>query len=166
MRKFFVLAMLVLAMVIVNESNAQITGSIQAKGTVLSPISITATRDLDFGNDIIPGIQRTVDKTDATSGKFSLAGQPNKEINVTLTLPSNLVNGGNNMSITFTSTDGGWKTPNGSMNAFDPANPVNASFASEGTMDVFLGGKVSPTHNQAAGLYTATVSISLYYTGN
>ena len=166
MKKLFFTLALVLTVIFVNNSFAQITGSILAKGTVLAPISITATRDLDFGNDILPGIVRTVDKSASTSGKFSLAGQSSKQINITLTTPTNLINGANNLPISFTATDAGYKTPTGTLTAFNPATPTNASFGSEGTMDVFLGGKVTPASNQVAGLYTATVNISLYYTGN
>jgi len=166
MKKLFLTLALVLTVIFVNNSFAQITGNITAKGIVLSPISITATRDLDFGDDIIPGIARTIDKTATSSGKFSLAGQALKELNVTLTTPTELVNGANNLPISFTATDAGYKTPTGTLTAFDPAAPINASFGSEGTMDVFLGGKVTPASNQVAGLYTATVNISLYYTGN
>jgi len=72
----------------------------------------------------------------------------------------------NNLPISFTATDAGYKTPTGTLTAYNPANPTTASFGSEGTMDVFLGGKVTPASNQVAGLYTGTVNIRLYYTGN
>lgn len=147
-------------------SFSQVTGSILVTATVLNPISITTTRDLDFGNDIVPGIFRTIDKTSATSGKFSISGQPSKEVNITLTLPSTLINGPNTLPISFTNTDGGYKTTSGNLITFNPSVPINASLGSDGKLDIFLGGKVTPSHNQISGLYFGTINISLYYTGN
>jgi len=165
MRKI-VLFTILLSIVFYCDLFSQITGTIQAKGIVLNPISITATRDLDFGDNIIPGMLRTIDKTAASSGKFSLLGQPSKQINVSLTTPSTLINGVQTLPINFTSTDGGYKTTTGSMVAFDPASPTNAVLGTDGVLDVFLGGRVDPAHNQSPGFYTGTVNISLYYTGN
>jgi len=153
-------------LVLTNVSFSQVTGTINAKATVLSPISVTSTSDLNFGTSILPGVAVTIDKTSANAGQFNLTGQATKQISVTMTLPSNLTSNGNTLPISFTSTDGGWKTPAGSWNAFNPAVTTTATFASEGTMIVSLGGKVTPSHTQASGNYTSTASISLYYTGN
>jgi hypothetical protein len=166
MKKLFIVILVVFAFAISKDSFSQITGSITAKGTVLTPISITSKSDLNFGTSILPGIPVTVDKSNANAGQFSLAGAPSKQINVTLTLPDNLLSGVNTMPITFSATDGSYKTPAGTLTVFNPNNPVTPTFGSEGTMNVNLGGKVSPAHTQVAGAYSASIQISLFYTGN
>ncbi|MCE1164013.1 MAG: DUF4402 domain-containing protein [Bacteroidetes bacterium] len=143
-----------------------LTATISAKGTVLAPISVVSTRDLDFGNDILPGISRTIDKNSTSAGKFSIMGESGKEISIEVSLPPELISGEEHMIIAFTPTDGGYKLPGGSVVDFDPANPVNAVFGSDGTMDVLLGGTVQPTYSQPAGLYSGTVTVTFYYTGN
>ena len=160
-----VLAVLTL-LVLTNVSFSQITASLNTKGSVLSPISVSSTVDLNFGTSILPGRPVTIDKTSVSAGQFNLAGAAGKQIAVTLTLPTNLVSSGNNLAISFAATDGGWKTPTGSWNVFNPASATNATFATEGTMIVAIGGTVSPTYTQVAGNYTATASISMVYTGN
>ena len=168
MKKLFVTIAVLVVLVLTQDIFAQqtpVTDNISAKGTVITHISVTAKRDLDFGNDIVPGVIKTVDKAAANSGKFSLAGQPNREMSITFTLPSNLVSGENTMPITFTTTDAGYQTGE-SLVGFNPAAVQNASFSATGTMDVYLGGKVTPAAGQVSGFYTAPVNISLQYTTN
>jgi hypothetical protein len=167
MKKLVLAMFVVLSLVSFKNSFSQITGSITAKGTVLAPISIISSTDLNFGTSILPGVPVTVDKSAGSgAGTFVLSGVANKQINVTLTLPSNLQSGVNTMPISFTSTDGGYKTPGGTMGSFNPANSVTPSFANEGLITIYLGGKVSPAHTQVAGAYTAQVQLSVFYTGN
>jgi len=143
-----------------------ITATIIAKGTVLSPISVSTTRDLDFGEDILPGIDRVIDKNSNSAGKFTIMGQPGKEISITMSLPVELISGEEILPITFSATDAGYKIPSGSMVDFDPFNPVNAVFGSDGSMEIYLGGTAKPYYSQAAGMYDGTVTVVFYYTGN
>ena len=143
-----------------------VTANINAKGTVITHITVTSTSDLDFGDDLIAGIATTVDKTASNAGKFVLAGQRNRQMNIAFTLPSNLLNGAYTMPISFTSTDAGFKTSGSQITAFNPASGSNATFGSDGTMEVYLGGKVTPSQTQEAGQYTAPVTITLQYTTN
>ncbi len=143
-----------------------ITATITASGTVLSPMSITSTRDLLFGTDILPGIRRTIDKSSNSSGKFSIMGQPGKEISITITSPGSLTFGANTLPLAFTETDAGYKLPGETMVDFDPANTATAVFGNDGTMDIFLGGTVVPDFSQVAGNYTGNITVVFYYTGN
>jgi len=143
-----------------------ITASITAKGTVLSPISVGTTRDLDFGNDILPGIDRTIDKNSGTSGKFSIVGEAGKEVNVSITAPISLFNGTNSLALSFSSTDAAYQITGGSLVEFDPAVPVNATLGSDGVLDVYLGGTVKPVYKQIAGEYIGTIIVEFNYTGN
>jgi len=143
-----------------------ITASITAKGTVLSPISVGTTRDLDFGNDILPGILRSIDKNSNSAGKFSIMGEAGKEVNVMITAPGVLYSGTNTLPLQFTSTDGGYQITGGSVIDFDPLVPVNATLGSDGVLDVYLGGSVNPAFRQAPGEYLGTIIVEFNYTGN
>ena len=144
-----------------------VTATINAKGTVLSPISVVFTRDLDFGNDILPGINRSIDKNSNSAGKFSILGEAGKEISIEMSLPPELISGENHLAISFTATDAGYVIPGGTVVEFDPATPpVSATFGTDGAMDVLLGGTVQPIFTQPAGLYEGSVTVIFYYTGN
>ncbi len=166
MKKVFKYILFFFLTIISIDGYAQVTATITASATVLTGISIVSKSDLDFGNDIVPGIQRTVDKSNANSGRFSLTGSPNKQISIRFITPTQLSNGGNTMPITFGSSDAGYQIPGGSVVSFNPSIVSNASFGSIGTMTVFLGGKVTPSSNQASGFYTASITLNLEYTGN
>ena len=93
MKKLSAIAILVIGFAA--SSNAQSTASASASATIISPISITKTVDLDFGNVIASGAAGTVVVTPAgtrsatggaslpvtpgtvTSASFDVAGQAN-----------------------------------------------------------------------------------------
>ncbi len=166
MKKIKIPAILLLITITCVTSYAQVTASISATATVLTGISVTNKSDLNFGDDIVPGVQRTVDKTNANSGRFTLLGAPNKQISISFVTPAKLFNGTSTMPITFSSSDAGYQIPGGSVISFNPIVVSNASFNSQGTMTVYLGGKVTPSSNQESGLYTASITVNLEYTGN
>jgi hypothetical protein len=166
MKKLIIAIFSVLMLTIYSNSFSQITGSCNAKGTVLTPISIISTTDLNFGTTLLPGISVSIDKTSGSAGKFSLSGYANKQISISFILPSSLINGSYTMPITFSSSDAAYKITSGSYTAFNPAVSVNANLGTDGKMDVVLGGNIIPAHNQPAGLYTAPVQINLFYTGS
>ena len=169
MKKFFLAIAVVLALVVSKDIFAQqvpVTANINAKGTVITHITVSSAEDLDFGNDIVAGVATTVDKTASNAGKFFITGQPNREISIAFTLPTNLLNCSNTMPITFSSTDAGYIVNSNPISAFDPSGSMNASFGTDGAMEVYLGGTVTPSSTQVAGQYTAPVTISLQYTTN
>lgn len=175
MKKLFLVILFIFAFALLNDSFAQIirgpgpqpvSATINAKATVLSPISVASTRDLDFGNDILPGIPKVIDKTSNTSGKFSIMGQNGKEVCILMATPPNLTNGENILAIYFSPSDAGYRLPGGTINEFDPLSAFNATFGTDGSMDIFIGGTVVPTYTQTGGLYEGTVTVQFYYTGN
>jgi hypothetical protein len=147
-------------------SNSQTTGSILIKCTILAPLNVTSTRDLDFGTSILPGIMKTVDKSSVSSGKVSVSGVASKQINISFSLPSYISYSSNQMPISFNTSDGGYKTTSGTLQTFNPISGTNASLGTDGKLDIFIGGKVSPYHNQVSGAYTGTITVNLQYTGN
>jgi hypothetical protein len=148
----------------VSNAHAQ-SATIQALATVLTPITVTGARNLDFGT-VFPGINKTIGVTAATSGRFDATGTALANVDISFTLPTNLVSGANNLAIsTWT---GCWNpTANNASvacTAFTPSGaavPVN--FGVAGSLWVFVGATVAPTAGQATGSYSANVQMTLAY---
>jgi hypothetical protein len=142
--------------------------TIQATATVLTPLTVTAGPDLDFGTGVFPGVNASVLPTDATAGRFDLAGVASAEVDLDFgTLPAQLAGPGDNLTITFSATDGGYGTSQPAQTAFDPAAGAQPRLdAGTGLLSVWLGGTVAPRADQTAGAYTAGVTLTVNYTGN
>jgi hypothetical protein len=139
------------------------SGDIQATANVLASILVTGARPLDFGN-VTPGVDKTVALTDATSGRFDATGAASAGAQITFTLPTDLVNGGNLLPIA--SWTGCWNTINDAAAGCAAANMggnTNGSFSAGGLLFVFVGATVSPAAAQAVGAYTADVTMTLSY---
>ncbi len=143
------------------------SNSISATADVQTPINVIAGNTLDFG-PVLPGVAKTVVVTDATSGtaqagSFHVQGLSNANVNLTFTLPTNLVNGGNNLPIgSWTGEETTAATPSAS-NFTPSATPTATTIGGAGDLYVFLGGTVSPASNQPAGVYTGTVAMTVDY---
>ena len=141
-----------------------------AQATVLTAVTVTAQRDLDFGN-VIPGTNKAVAITAGTSGQWLVQGSGGAEVDLSFpVLPTQLQDGGvNTMPIAFSSTDAGHNTTNDAVTAtaFDPAAGSLANIgAAPAELWVWIGGTVQPAVGQAAGLYQATITMQASYTGN
>lgn len=140
------------------------SANINVTATVFQAITVSGFRALDFGN-VFPGVNKIVAPDAATSGRFDATGQTGANVNMTFTLPTNLVNGVNNLPIG--PWTGCWDTDNNpaaGCSAFVPsAGATAATFSAGGALFVFVGGTVAPAANQAAGAYTATVTLTLAY---
>ena len=139
------------------------SANIQALATVYQPISITGTRDLDFGT-VFPGVAKSIGVAAATSGQFQLGGQASGNVNLTFTLPTDLVFGANNLPIgTWTGCTSPTNTTAGCA-AFTPSGTATGSaFSGAGALWVFVGATVTPAAAQAAGNYTGTVTLTAAY---
>lgn len=145
-----------------------VTGTIQARANVLTPLTVTNNlRDLDFG-DVFPGLNKSIAFTDATSGKWRIAGEAGREVQLSFTLPPTLDFGANTIPISFANGDAGWNPVDNSGTAvgFDPGGATLENLSAVGEGYVWLGGTVAPAANQPAGVYTGTVSLDVVYTGN
>ncbi len=156
-----------LALVLAGVAMAQgqgVNGSIQATAQVQTPITVTGTQNLAFGN-VFPGIAKAVAYSDVTNGgHFSVAGQASTPVTYSFTLPANLTSGGNNLPIgswlgyvnTLNSTSGGSAiTPSGT--------PVTATLSGSGALFLFVGATVTPAPTQASGAYAGTVTLTVSY---
>lgn len=147
-------------------AQAQVSGSIAANATVQTPLTVTGAAALEFGN-VFPGVNKTVDAITggASAGRFDVSGQGSAQVTVDFILPTNLVNGGNNLAIgSWTAARNGTNTQ-GAATTFSPAGTETTNLDAAGTLFVWLGGQVSPTAAQVAGLYTANVTMTVAYTG-
>ena len=135
---------------------------IQASATVVAQLDVTAGNALDFG-DVSPGIPSSV--AYGSGGSFSITGGGGASVILDFTLPTNLTDGGNNLPISFSSTDANWEdgTTSSGSNEFDPNSSETITFPSDGDMTVFIGGTVSPTVGQAAGTYTGNIVLTATY---
>jgi hypothetical protein len=139
------------------------SANINALATVYTPITVSGNRALDFGT-VFPGVAKTIAVAAATSGQFQLGGQASGNVNLTFTLPTNLINGANNLPIgTWTGCTSPTNTTAG-CTAFTPSGTATASaFSAAGALWVFVGGSVTPAAAQAAGNYTGTVTLTAAY---
>ena len=164
MRKLVALALAVLALVVVAKPvYAQVNNaSITATATVQAPINVTAVSNLDFQN-VFPGVAKTVLTTDATAGRWDVLGAASTPVSLNFTLPTNLASGANLMPIgTWTGNHNTTATPSGA--SFTPSGtPTAATLSATGALFVYIGATVSPLSNQAAGVYTAAVTLTVLY---
>ena len=143
------------------------SATIQATATVLTPLTVTATNNLDFGTSVFPGVNASVLPTDASAGQFDLGGVANAEVDLDFgTLPAQLAGPGDNMTISFSATDAGHGTSQPAQTAFDPATGSLANLDGSGLLSVWIGGTVQPRNDQTSGAYTAGITLTVNYTGN
>ncbi|MDZ7631883.1 MAG: DUF4402 domain-containing protein [Gemmatimonadaceae bacterium] len=141
------------------------SASIAATATVVTPITVTGTAPLAFGN-VFQGVDRTIAFSDATSGRFSLTGYLNAQVALTFTLPTVLTSGANTMPInTYDVRRNGTNVTAGATAlTVTSGTPVNTNFLN-GNLFVFVGGRVQPAAAQAAGSYTGSIVLTAAYTG-
>jgi len=150
---------------------AQEQESIDAKATVLAPISFPDKRDLDFGSEVLPGRTYTVLPGNATqAGRFELLGADDKEVSLTFSLPEDLDGPGENtISIIFSATSATHATNSDYVTgatSFNPASGATTSLNGSGSLYIAIGGEISPPSNQVAGDYSGTITLTVEYTGN
>ncbi|MBU0984820.1 MAG: DUF4402 domain-containing protein [candidate division Zixibacteria bacterium] len=178
--KLAVAALLTLFVLPMSSAFGQDVATGQAIANVLAALSITATTDLDFGN-VYQGVAVTAAKDNSTvgttAGVFTITGEAAAEISVYMVLPAYLatVSGDDRMTVSFNTTDAAYdNTGNVDPAAFgggvanvDPNNWTTAptDVGAGGTSAIFLGGRVTPSVNQAAGPYSGDITVTVAYTG-
>ncbi len=141
------------------------SANVSATATVVTPLVVTGNANLAFGN-VFQGVNKTVPFSDATSGRFSITGFGTSQVAMTFTLPTNLINGANNLPIDS------WDIRSNTTNVTAGATamtvtsgvPVNGNLA-VGNLFLFVGGRVLPAVAQLAGSYTGSIVLAAAYTG-
>jgi len=130
-----------------------------------------ATHDLAFG-DMFPGIPKTILKNSpGAAAEFTVTGTAGAEITIDFTLPTYMNAGGFNMQMVFSESDCAMDssaTPNQASPGYDNLDPWHTITYRLGFngLTIWLGGKAIPKLRQPQGAYSATIVITVAYTGN
>ena len=148
-----------------------------ATATVQAVLQVTATAALAFGT-VYQGIPTSIANDNASAGIFTIGGQGGAGISIYMQLPDYLstATGDDRMVVAFSSTDASVdSTANVDPTSFgsgwantDPHNfPAATVVGLPGNQSaIFLGGKVIPSVDQAAGAYTADIVLTVAYNGS
>jgi hypothetical protein len=140
-------------------------------GAQAQAISATATNNLVFG-DVFPGIPKVVSKHAAgAAAEYQVTGTAGDEITIDFTLQTYMSQSGNNMQLVFTETDCALDSSaspdqsNPGSDDRDPWHTITYRLGSSG-LTIWLGGMLIPKLVQKTGDYTATIVLTVAYTGN
>lgn len=133
------------------------------------PLNVIPRQALTFGT-MWSGHPSHVSRTDPIrSGQIELRGMRLTEVQVTFSLPATMIGaGGAQLPLEFGANDGGAGATSviTAATGFDPQLPHLAQFSDNGRLHLFLGGTARPGAGQPAGAYTATVTVTVAYTGS
>jgi hypothetical protein len=146
-----------------------------AAAAILLPLfgtaqTVTGVSDLAFG-DIFPGVPKVVTNKSVDAAEYTVTGTAGAEVTLDFLLPTYVYTDGGNMPLLFSSTDcavDSSSSPNQASPSADNLNPyetITYRLGSNG-LTVWLGGRVIPGLVQKAGDYTATIRLTVTYTGN
>ncbi len=169
MKTLNTLIALALAAGVVTTAEAQ-TASVNATARVLVPIIVVTTEDLRFGV-VIQGVNGVVAADDAASAQFEFRGSASAEIDIVLTLPTDLDDGGVGlMPINTWTGRRGVNATRGAGTAFVPTDGAsiidNFGAAGGDWYRIFIGATVVPGVAQTPGNYTGQIDLLVSYTGN
>ncbi len=172
------LVALILVVIISIPVQAQDVATGQALATVLASLSVVAVQSLDFGQ-VYQGVAKIQDETDdALSGIFDITGEGSSGISIYLTLPTYMAlpDGSDRMTVAFGVADCSVDTMNVTPSTVvagdgwvdvDPNNLPNVLVIGQaGQTNVYLGGRVIPSVDQAAGNYSGDIICNVAYTGS
>ena len=132
--------------------------------------NITVNNNLVFGN-IFAGIPKTITKRIAGgAAEFLISGTAGLELTIDITLPTYMNDAGANMQLIFPETSAALDssgTPdqsNPSLDNIDPWHTITYRLGSGG-ITLWLGGVAIPKLSQTAGSYSATIVMTVVYTG-
>ena len=132
--------------------------------------TITLNNDLIFGN-VFPGIPMTITKYSVGSAaEFHVAGTSGAEISIQFALPTYMHGSGFNIEMIFFETDCSIDTlasPSQTSPLFDNLNPWTTLVYRLGSagLTLWLGATAIPKVVQPPGSYTATIVLTVAYTG-
>jgi hypothetical protein len=137
--------------------------SITATASVQTPINVVGAQQLSFGN-VFPGVNKTVAATDLTNaGRFDVTGQANTPVTLSFTLPATLSSGANTMPIVSYTGEHAQNNAQTGATAFTPASGATPTLNGSGALWVWVGAQVQPATNQAAGVYTGSITMTVVY---
>ncbi|SRR6266536_311124 len=167
MRTVSKLSLVALALVVFGAAAVQAqtnNASITATATVQTPINVVGAQQLSFGN-VFPGVNKSVAPSDLTNaGRFDVTGQASAPVTLSFTLPATLSSGVNTMPI---DTYSGIRADDAAQTLgavlFAPGASNAATLSGAGALFVWVGARVTPATNQAAGVYTGSITMTVVY---
>jgi len=126
---------------------------------------ISRLNNLDFG-DVYIGYPKTVAHNDAGAAKFRTYHTLffSRNIRITFTLPSSLINGSYTVPVTFSSATSAYSRndlPTG-RTAFSPNTPLTYNgLPRNAYLYIWLGGAITVPINVIPGIYTATITVTV-----
>jgi hypothetical protein len=159
--KYIASALLVLSSA--SYSFGQVTATASASATIITPISISKTVDMNFGNVAVSAVAGTV-VLSTTGNRTTSGGVTLPAINGTVKAASFTVNGlsGTTYTITLPSTATILSSGanNMSVTAFN-STPSSTGLLTGGTQIVTVGATLTVSANQAAGDYTSATPFTM-----
>ncbi len=167
MKKLTTLALAVFGLILGSYAFAQNSATTSANATarIVTPITLTKTSDMNFGDVVPSGVAGTVQLSPAgarvagggaalgsaagvAAAGFTVAGQANYNYSITLPASTTVNDGGpNNMTVNaFTSNP----TPTGNLGA-------------GGSQALLVGATLNVGANQVTGVYTGTFNVTVTY---
>ena len=150
-----ILAAVVLLGVLISTANAQVTGTATGSAMIITPIAISKTVDMNFGNIAVSsslgtvvlapagtrtktgGVTLTAVTGTVTAASFNVTGLGSSTFSITLPTTYTITSGGSTMTVNnFTST------------------PSSTGTLSSGALTVTVGATLNVAASQAAGTYT------------
>lgn len=137
--------------------------SVTATATVQTPINVLGAQQLSFGN-VFPGVNKTVPASDlANAGRFDVTGQGSAAVTISFSLPATLSSAGNTMPISSFTGIHALVNTQALGAAFTPSSGATTSLSAGGQLFVWIGAQVQPATNQAAGVYTGSIIMTVVY---
>ena len=132
------------------------------------PLRVDGRRTLSFGA-VLPGVVTTVRPTDAANaGQFDISGVKYTEVEISFALPTAMQGpAGATIPLSFGPLSAGYSS-SGAMadqTPADPRTPFTLTLSGNGRGFVYLGGMLVPAGQQRAGAYSATITLTVAYTG-
>lgn len=157
--KTFLTSLMMLAAVSAAHAQSTDSESATVSATVIASLSLAKDQNLAFG-EVTQNASSVVDVTDAGAVKFTVTGEPNKNITFTLTSPANLTNGGNNLPYT---DDVQYNTSDAPGTALALNDGATIALNGSGNLYVYLGGTVTAALAQVTGAYSGTFTVQVDY---
>ena len=136
--------------------------SVNATANVLQPINVVGAKNLDFGS-VLPGLTYAVATNDAGAGRFDVSGEASKNVNLTFTLPASLSGPGANIALSNWVAEAISGPATGASYVPVDGVPQASALDGAGLLNVYVGAQITPATNQAAGAYTAGITLTVDY---
>jgi len=134
-------------------------------------MTIATLSELNFGS-VPKGVATAVAPNQAAAGEWQVTGNGNAFVNISFTLPTQLINiqaqPGSTMPIAFNATSALWRRATNNPAGATTFNPNVGTVGRIGppanpTMYIWIGGTVTPAAAAKPGIYQGTVIVSLSY---